>query len=49
MGDRSPRSKQRDQQQKNAAKTRAAAQAKSKQDGYGTAKPTDPKTPIGSR
>jgi hypothetical protein len=49
MGDRSPRSKQRDQQQKNTAKTEAATQAKSKQDGYGRAKPTDPKTPTRAR
>jgi type II secretory pathway pseudopilin PulG len=49
MGDRSPRSKQKDQQQKNSAKTEAAAQAKTKQDGYGRAKPTDPKAPIRSR
>jgi hypothetical protein len=31
MGDRSPRSKQRDQQQKNASKATDAAAAKSKQ------------------
>jgi len=45
MGDRSPRSKQRDQQQKNTAKVQAAAQAKSKQDRYSTVKPTDSKGP----
>jgi hypothetical protein len=32
MGDKSPKSKQRDQKQKNAAKAEGAAQAKSKQD-----------------
>lgn len=32
MGDKSPKSKQRDQRQKNAAKTQGAAAAKSKQD-----------------
>jgi hypothetical protein len=32
MGDRSPKSKQRDQKQKNFAKATGAAQAKSKQD-----------------
>lgn len=32
MGDKSPKSKQRDQQQKNAAKATGAAAAKSKQD-----------------
>jgi hypothetical protein len=35
MGDKSPKSKQRDQKQKNAAKATNAAQAKAKQDGYG--------------
>jgi hypothetical protein len=34
MGDKSPKSKQRDQKQKNAARTAGAAQAKSKQDSY---------------
>lgn len=32
MGDRSPKSKQRDQKQKNAAKAAGATAAKSKQD-----------------
>lgn len=32
MGDKSPKSKQRDQKQKDFAKTESAAQAKSKQD-----------------
>ena len=32
MGDRSPKSKERDQKQKNAVKAESAAQAKSKQD-----------------
>jgi len=34
MGDRSPKSKQRDQKQKNTAKSEGAAAAKSKQDGH---------------
>ena len=34
MGDKSLKSKQRDQKQKNAAKTGNAAAAKSKQDSY---------------
>jgi len=34
MGDKSPRSKQRDQKQKAFAKTEGAAQAKSKQDSH---------------
>ena len=34
MGDRSPKSKNRDQKQKDAAKVQGAAQAKSKQDGH---------------
>jgi hypothetical protein len=34
MGDKSPKSKQRDQKQKNAARAEGAAQAKSKQDSY---------------
>jgi len=34
MGDKSPKSKQRDQQQKNANKATSAAQAKVKQQGY---------------
>ena len=32
MGDRSPKSKERDEKQKNAAKAESAAQARSKQD-----------------
>ena len=32
MGDRSPKSKERDQKQKNVAKADSAAQARSKQD-----------------
>jgi hypothetical protein len=32
VGDKSPKSKERDQKQKNAAKTESAAQARSKQD-----------------
>ena len=32
MGDRSPKSKERDQKQKNAAKAETAAEARSKQD-----------------
>ena len=35
MGDRSPKSKQRDQKQKTAAKATGATQAKAKQDSYG--------------
>lgn len=34
MGDKSPKSKQRDQKQKNAAKASGAAKAKSKQDSW---------------
>ena len=34
MGDKSPKAKQRDQKQKDAARTEGAAQAKSKQDSY---------------
>ena len=34
MGDKSPKAKQRDQQQKNALKATNAAQAKVKQEGY---------------
>jgi hypothetical protein len=41
MGDKSPKSKQRDQKQKKAVKARGAASAKSKQDGYST--PSSPK------
>jgi hypothetical protein len=37
MGDRSPKSKQRDQKQKNVAKASDAAAAKSKQDGQSRA------------
>lgn len=34
MGDKSPKSKQREQKQKRASEVRAATAAKSKQDGY---------------
>jgi hypothetical protein len=34
MGDKSPKSKQRDQKQKDAARAEGAAHAKSKQDSY---------------
>lgn len=34
MGDKSPKSKQRDQKQKDTARAQSAAQAKSKQDSY---------------
>ena len=34
MGDKSPKSKQRDQKQKNAARAEGAAQAQSKQNSY---------------
>jgi hypothetical protein len=34
MGDKSPKSKQRDQKQKDAARAEGAAQAKSKQDSF---------------
>ncbi len=34
MGDKSPKSKQRDKKQKDVAKKQGAANAKSKQDGY---------------
>jgi hypothetical protein len=34
MGDKSPKSKQRGQKQKEAAKSEGAAQARSKQDSY---------------
>jgi hypothetical protein len=37
MGDRSPKSKQRDQKQRGIAKAADAAQAKSKQDGQSRA------------
>ena len=37
VGDRSPKSKERDQKQKNAAKAESAAQARSKQDGQSQA------------
>jgi hypothetical protein len=39
MGDRSPKSKARDQKQKTAAKADSAAQVKSKQDSYSQPKP----------
>ena len=38
MGDRSPKSKERDQKQKTAAKAASAANVKSKQDSYSQAK-----------
>ena len=38
MGDRSPKSKQRGQKQKDAARAEGAAQAKSKQDSHNQAK-----------
>ena len=38
MGDKSPKSKERDKKQKNAAKTESAAQSKSKQDSYNQTK-----------
>ena len=34
MGDKSPKAKQRDQKQKDAARTEGAVRAKSKQDSY---------------
>ena len=34
MGDKSPKAKQRDQKQKDAARAEGAAKAKSKQDSY---------------
>jgi len=37
VGDKSPKSKERDQKQKNAAKAESAAQARSKQDGQNRA------------
>ena len=40
MGDKSPKSKERGQKQKTAAKEQSAAQVKSKQAGYSQAKPT---------
>ena len=40
MGDKSPKSKERGQKQKSAAKAESAAQAKSKQDSYGQSKET---------
>jgi len=39
MGDKSPKSKQRGQKQKDAAKAEGAAQAKSKQDSYSQTPP----------
>ena len=43
MGDKSPKSKQRGQQQKNAAKVEGAAAAKSKQDSQSRAPQTSGK------
>jgi hypothetical protein len=40
VGDKSPKSKERGQKQKSAAKAESTAQAKSKQDSYGQAKQT---------
>jgi hypothetical protein len=40
MGDKSPKSKQRGQQQKNALKATNASQAKAKQEGYSRTVPT---------
>ena len=40
MGDKSPKSKERGQKQKTAAKAESAAQVKSKQDSYSQAKQT---------
>jgi len=40
MGDKSPKSKERSQKQKSAAKAESAAHAKSKQDSYGQSKET---------
>ena len=40
MGDKSPKSKERGQKQKNAAKVESAAQVKSKQDSYSQVKQT---------
>ena len=40
MGDKSPKSKERDRKQKTAAKTDSAAQVKSKQDSYSQTKQT---------
>jgi len=37
VGDRSPKSKERDQKQKNAAKADSAAEARSKQDSHNRA------------
>ena len=39
MGDKSPKSKQRGQKQKDAAKAGSAAAAKSKQEGYAQSQP----------
>lgn len=39
MGDKSPKSKQRDQKQKNVAKAGSAAAAKTKQASYGQPRP----------
>ena len=39
MGDKSPKSKQRDQKQKTVAKAETAAQVRSKQDSYSQPKP----------
>lgn len=43
MGDKSLKSKQRDQKQKDAAKAQGAAEARSKQSGQSHAPPMNPK------
>jgi hypothetical protein len=43
MGDKSPKSKQRTEQQKSAAKAGSAAAAKSKQEGFSRPQPSLPK------
>ncbi len=43
VGDKSPKSKERGQKQKSAAKAESAAEAKSKQDRYSQAKQTPAK------
>jgi hypothetical protein len=43
MGDKSPKSKERDQKQKTAAKADNAAQARAKQDSHSPFKPTPAK------
>lgn len=43
MGDKSPKSKQRSEKQRSAAKAGSAAAAKSKQDGFSRPQPSLPK------